>query len=75
MAKYKIIFHLSDGTEDEDDNYGSYYNSKNEAEEAGLYGLGCRELGGEILEMSNPGDYPFDEGDYENDTFEVVKVK
>ena len=51
MAKYKIIFHWSDGTEDEDDNYGSYYNSKNEAEEAGLYGLGCRELGGEILEM------------------------
>ena len=25
MAKYKIIYHWTDGTEDEDDNYGEYY--------------------------------------------------
>ncbi len=74
MARYKIIYHWTNGTETEDDNYGDYYSSKREAQEAGEYGLGCAVTGGEILEMSNPGDYPFDESDYEDDTFEIVKV-
>lgn len=74
MAKYKIIYHWTDGSEDEDDNYGIFYDSEEEADAAGLYGLSCAKLGGEILEMSNPGDYPFDESDYKNDSFEVVKV-
>ena len=75
MAKYKIIYHWTDGTDDEDDNYGEYYNSEEEAEEAGEYGLSCCKLGGQIFEMSNPGDYPFNESDYENDTFEIVEVE
>ena len=44
MAKYKIIYHWSDGSEDEDDNYGEYYSSEEEANEAGLYGLSCAKL-------------------------------
>ena len=74
MAKYKIIYHNSDGTIDEDDNYGDFYSSWEEADEAGLYGLSCAMQGGEILEMSNPGDYQFDKSDYDNDTYEVVEV-
>lgn len=74
MAKYKIIYYWSDGTEDEDDNYGEYYNSEEEANDAGLYSLSCAKLGGKILEMSNPGDYPFDESDYEDNSFEVIKI-
>lgn len=74
MAKFKIIFHWSDGTHDEDDNYGAFYSSKEAAEEAGLYGLSCAKQGGEILEMSNPGDYPFDEADYDDNGFEVVEI-
>ncbi|MBQ6213448.1 MAG: hypothetical protein IJJ57_11220 [Ruminococcus sp.] len=74
MAKYKIIYHWTDGTEDEDDNYGEYWDSEAEANEAGLYGLSCAKQGGMILEMSNPGDYPFDESDYEDDWFEVVEI-
>lgn len=75
MGKYKVIYHYTDGTTDEDDNYGVFYESEEEANEAGLYGLSCAKQGGEILELSNPGDYPFDESDYEDDTFEVVKVE
>ena len=75
MAKYKIVYHYSDGTTDEDDNYGDFYSTKKEAEEEGEYGLSCAKLGGEIFEMSNPGDYPYDESDYEDDYFEVVKVQ
>lgn len=75
MAKYKIIYHYANGTTDEDDNYGAFYESEEAADDAGLYGLSCARLGGEILELSNPGDYPFDESDYEDNTFEVVKVE
>ena len=48
--------------------------SEEEAEYAGNYGLSCAKQGGEILEMSNPGDYPYDESDYEDDSFEVEEV-
>lgn len=75
MAKYKIIYNWSDGSNDEDDNYGAFYESEEAAEEAAIYGLSCAKQGGEILEMSNPGDYPFNEGDYEEDDFEIVKVE
>lgn len=75
MGKYKVIYFYSSGDTDEDDNYGEYYSSEAEANDAGEYGLSCKKLGGEILEMSNPGDYPFNESDYEDDTFEVVLVE
>lgn len=73
MAKYMIIYHYPDGSDEEDDNYGEYYSSEEEAMEAGLYGLSCFHLGGENLEMSNPGDYPYDES--EEADFEVVQVE
>ena len=74
MSKYMVIYHYADGTDEEDDNYGAYWDSEEDAKEAGLYGLSCYKLGGEILEMSNPGDYPFDESDYIYNDFEVVEV-
>lgn len=74
MAKYKIIYYWSDGTQSEDDAYGEFYDSEEEANDAGLYGLSCREQGAQILEMSNPGDYPYDPSEFEDDYFEVVKV-
>lgn len=74
MAKYKIIYHWTNGSESEDDNYEEYYSSESDAEEAALYGLSCAREGGKILEMSNPGDYPYDESDYENDSFEIIEV-
>lgn len=55
MAKYRIIF---DG-EEEDEVYDSY----EEAEDSAMEMLSNYHLGGEILELSNPGDYPYNPDD------------
>ena len=65
MAKYKILFE----GEEEDEVFDSY----EEADDYALYLKSCYHLGGEILEMSNPGDYPYDP-DYEPE-FEVIEVE
>lgn len=60
MAKYKLIF---DG-EELDEVFDSY----EEAEEQVMIELSNWHAGGEVLELSNPGDYPYDpddEPDYE----------
>ena len=75
MSKYQIKFYWSDGEVEVDDNDGDFYNSEAEATEAGDYGLSCYREGGETLEMSNPGDYPFDESDCDDAYFEVEKVQ
>ena len=60
MAKYKVKMIYPDGTTDiEDEIYDTY----EEAEEGGLYSCSCYSLGGEILNMSNPGDYPLSDED------------
>lgn len=64
MKKYKIIFEC----EEEDEVFDSY----DEAEEYALYLVSCYHTGGEILEMSNPGDYPYDPDDEpEYEIFEI----
>jgi hypothetical protein len=75
MKMFKVIFHFTDGSTDEDDNYGSYYSSEEEARDQAEYGIDCRESGAHDLEMSNPGDYPFDPDDFGNDTYEIVEVE
>jgi len=64
MAKYKILF---DG-EEEDEIFDTY----KAADEYALYLISCYHTGGEILEMSNPGDYPYDPND-EPDV-EIVEI-
>lgn len=68
--KYKGVMHYPDGTEEEDD---ELYDSEEQAEEAGSYGCSCYREGGEILNLSNPGDYPLDEDD--DCDFEVIEVE
>ncbi|RHH13301.1 hypothetical protein [Bifidobacterium pseudocatenulatum] len=67
--KYKVVIHYSDGTEEEED---KLYDSKEQAEEAGSYGCSCYRMGREILNLSNPGDYPLNEDD--DCDFEVIEV-
>ncbi len=67
MIKYKVIF---DGEEQDD-----LFDSEQEAEEHALYLCGCARLGAEILHMSNPGDYDYDEETYEYPDFEIVEVE
>lgn len=64
MEKYKIIF---DGDE-QDELFATY----EEAQDYALYLVSCYHTGGEILELSNPGDYPYDSEDEPD--YEIIKV-
>lgn len=66
MSKYKVIF---DG-EEQDETFDSY----EAAEEYALYLVSCSQTGAETLNMSNPGDYPYDEDSYEDPEYEIVEI-
>ena len=69
MAKYKIVMIYSDGTEDEQN---EVFDTETEATDYACYLCGCYHEGAEILNMSNPGDYPLDEDD--DVDFEIIEV-
>lgn len=66
MAKYKIIF---DGEEQDE-----IFSTEEDAEEYALYLCSCARTGAEILHMSNPGDYEYDENSFEDPEYEIVEV-
>lgn len=65
---YKVIMKYPDGTTHEED---EIFESEAEANEYGLNCLNNYDTGGEVLHLSNPGDYP--ESDEDAD-FEVIEV-
>ena len=65
MAKFKVIF---DGEEQDE-----VFNTAKDAEEHALYLCSCTREGAEILHMSNPGDYDYDEDDFEDSEYEIVE--
>lgn len=66
MAKYKVIFA---GEEDDE-----IFNTYEAAEEHALYLCSCAQQGAEILHMSNPGDYDYDEDEWENPDYEIIEI-
>lgn len=66
MSKFKIIF---DGEEEDD-----IFDTEEAAEEYADYLVSCTREGAEILHMSNPGDYDYDEDDFEDPEYEIVEV-
>ena len=66
MTKYKIII---DGEEED-----AIFNTYEEAEEQAIYFCGCARQGAEILHMSNPGDYEYDDKTWESPEYEIVEV-
>lgn len=65
MAKFRIVF--DDELEDE------VFDSFEEAEEYALYLCSCARTGAEILNMSNPGDYEYDEDSFEEPEYEIIE--
>ncbi|MFR5648781.1 MAG: hypothetical protein ACLUDM_02835 [[Eubacterium] siraeum] len=65
MEKYKIIF---DGEEQDE-----VFDTEEAAEEYALYLCSCTREGAEILHMSNPGDYDYDEDSFEDPDYEIVE--
>ena len=81
MSKYKYVLNFSNGDKlDSLEEYGDYspdeaiFDSYKEAEEAALYASGCSKIGTEILHMSNPGDYDYDDETWENPEYEIEEV-
>ncbi len=62
MAKFKVLFD------------GEYEDEIFNTEEYALYMCSCSREGAEILHMSNPGDYDYDEDDYEDPDYEIVEI-
>lgn len=67
MAKYGIYL---DG-DLQDERFDSY----EAAEEYALYLVSCARTGAETLNLSNPGDYPYDEDSFEDPEYEIVEVE
>ena len=65
MTIYKVEF---EGYE-----YDDIFDTYESAEEYALYMVSCYHTGGEILEMSNPGDYPYDP-DYEPE-YAIIEIE
>ena len=78
MVKYKYILTFSDGRKfDSLEEYSDegIFNTYNAAEEAALYAIGCMRQGVEILNMSNPGDYDYDEENFESPEYEIDEIE
>jgi hypothetical protein len=66
---YKVIMIYPDGTEEEEE---EVFETEEEAREYGLEQCSNYVAGGEVLHMSNPGDYPLSEDDHAD--FNVIEV-
>lgn len=68
MLKYKIVW--EDGEEEDE-----LFITERDADEYAVYLQGCAREGAEILNMSNPGDYNYDEDNFEYPEYEIVEVE
>ena len=67
MSKFKIIYE----GEPEDE----IFDTEEDAIDHALYLCSCSRLGAEILNLSNPGDYPYDEDSFEEPEYEIIEVE
>ena len=66
---YKVVMKYPDGTTEE---FDEVFETESEANDYGLDQLNNYATGGEVLHMSNPGDYPLVEDD--DADYEVIEV-
>lgn len=67
---YKVVVRFPDGTTEDAD---ELFETHEEAHAYGLEWCSNYSVGGEVLHLSNPGDYPLSEADDDVD-FDVVEV-
>ena len=65
MPKFRIIF--------EGELQDEVFDTEEDAEEYALYLCSCSREGAEILNMSNPGDYDYDENNWESPDYEIIE--
>ena len=66
MTKYMI--EMDGELQDEE------FDTEEEAEQYAWYLQSCSRLGAEILHEHNPGDYEYDEDDFEAPDYEIIEV-
>lgn len=66
MAQFKIIFN--------DEEQDEIFNTEEAAEEYALELCSCSRSGSQTLHWSNPGDYDYDEDDYEDPEYEIIEI-
>ena len=64
--KYRIIF---DGEMQDE-----IFDTEEDAEEYALYLQSCERTGAETLHWSNPGDYDYDEDEFEDPEYEIIEI-
>ena len=67
MTKYKVIF---DGEEQDE-----IFDTEQEAVDFAEYLCSCKREGAQILHWSNPGDYDYDEDDFDEPDFEILEIE
>lgn len=65
---YKVVMRYPDGSSEEED---EIFETEAEAQEHGIEQVSNFRTGGEVLHMSNPGDYPLDDEDADFDVVEI----
>lgn len=65
MAKYRVLF---DGELQDE-----VFSTEEAAEDYALYLCSCARDGAETLHWSNPGDYDYDENDFEDPDYEIIE--
>ena len=73
MTKYKVIFTFPNGNTEEDDD--GPYDSIEEANDAALQWISDYDTGGEVLNLSNPGDYPYDPDEAGQIDFDIIEIE
>ncbi|GAA1772204.1 hypothetical protein GCM10009810_32010 [Nostocoides vanveenii] len=68
MRLFKVVMQYPDGTSEDED---ELFETEAEAEAYGLEQCNNYVVGGEVLHLSNPGDYPLNDDEVD---FEVVEV-
>jgi hypothetical protein len=76
MEGFKVVFTFSDGeiydSYDEAGEYG-FFETEEDAEDYAMAWLSNYDEGGEVLNLSNPGDYPLETVQEEPD-YEIVEL-
>lgn len=66
MSKFKVVFA---GVEEDEVFY-----TREEAEEYAMESCALANEGAEIMNLSNPGDYEYDEDNYEDPDYEIIEI-
>lgn len=70
MSKYKVTIHFPD----EDLELEDLYDTEDEAIEAAQQAISDCETGAETLNWSNPGDYEYNEEDFDDVEYDIDEV-